>query len=402
MRWSVSYCGLLGYVFAIITYAVPIGQPSMLLAVAGLPMERNRGRWGAPVALMTAFFLWALFSGMPNPSAGAAFDERIIEAAKLWVVLVVAVSVLTSMARIQFFLLWILGWYILYPVRGGIFNFYVYGNNLVGRMVWNYAFENPNDLAVLTYLPIAIGLSILYTVTSPKLRWVTLGTLVLLVVVVFSTASRGAFVGLGFLGLLLLSRGRKRGKQIAVAALIGVLGTAFAPPEFTARILGLGGLTQSVSSVDDQGSADSRSKIAKVGVQMALARPITGVGLGEYETAHARAVPTTDEFRSVQGFRDAHNTFLRVVVETGFVGLGLFIALVATVFRAGAKAEEAADPGSQMILRVLRFTLISFLLAGLFGSYAMISFLYLQLAIIWSLSTLATARRSNSRRRPAH
>src|SRR4029450_5074735 len=63
---------------------------------------------------------------------------------KLWVIALVAANALRTRQQIRFFLFFWLACFAFYPVRGALFNYYLYGEKLAGRAIWNYTFNNPN------------------------------------------------------------------------------------------------------------------------------------------------------------------------------------------------------------------------------------------------------------------
>ena len=62
--------------------------------------------------------------------------------------------------QIRFFLAFWLACFAFYPVRGALFNYYLYHENLFGRAIWNYIFSNPNDLAAFCILQLSMALGL--------------------------------------------------------------------------------------------------------------------------------------------------------------------------------------------------------------------------------------------------
>jgi len=109
------------------------------------------------------------------------------------------------------------------------------------------------------------------------------------------------------------------------------------------------------------------------------------VGLGAYPEIHpqyARLVPG-----SPVRLTDAHSTYILVAAETGIPGLALFLAILVSVFARSMSVRRkvaAAAPNQERQLWYLELGLIGYLLAGLFGSFPMLAFLYVQMALIFS------------------
>src|SRR5688500_11716272 len=84
------------------------------------------------------------------------------------------------------------------------------------------------------------------------------------------------------------------------------------------------------------------------------------------------------------GQKDTHNTYLNLSAERGFPGLILWCAMIFSVLRMAYRARKlATQAGAAAGSAWIEMALIGFLIAGLFGSYAATSYLYLYLALVW-------------------
>ena len=68
-------------------------------------------------------------------------------------------------------------------------------------------------------------------------------------------------------------------------------------------------------------------------LRMAMHKPITGYGLGTFSTVY----PAHRSFYTNLFVNHAHNDYLEMLVDTGIVGLGLFVWFLVAVFRSGWK-----------------------------------------------------------------
>ncbi|MHC4403822.1 MAG: O-antigen ligase family protein, partial [Planctomycetota bacterium] len=94
---------------------------------------------------------------------------------------------------------------------------------------------------------------------------------------------------------------------------------------------GIAGLKREAGSVAAQASVDQRVCFAYVSWQMFLDRPLWGHGLGQFADAvkpylSDRSTPLALE--TIRG-QPHHSTFLGLLTETGIVGMGLFLAVLA-------------------------------------------------------------------------
>jgi hypothetical protein len=101
------------------------------------------------------------------------------------------------------------------------------------------------------------------------------------------------------------------------------------------------------------------------------------------------------------GSRDTRNT-LNLVVETNLPGLLSWILLIVSVFMAlrRARCDKSLSQMGVNLIGIQR-VLVGFLLAGLVGLYAGLTFPYVILAILWAAARIATECARASARRPA-
>jgi probable O-glycosylation ligase (exosortase A-associated) len=132
-----------------------------------------------------------------------------------------------------------------------------------------------------------------------------------------TTYSRGGFVAAAVLGLFTFARSDKKIRAlIAVAALAGFVALVM-PHEYWDRI---NTITTNEQNMDE--SAAGRVHFWRVAVDMARARPLTGVGLNGFEPSYV----TYDPNSSFGEDRQTHSTWFGVLAELGLPGLALFLA----------------------------------------------------------------------------
>ena len=257
----------------------------------------------------------------------------------------------------------------------------------MGRAVWNYIYNNPNDLAALCLLALGIALGFMFA--RPSRALVRLGagiSAVLLVVVILLTQSRGAFIGLvAGMGPALIGLGLKRPRRLLLSAgiLALVIGLAI-PASVWERLAGIEKLTSvaTIAQADPEGSAEQRFAIQKVAWQIFVDNPVFGVGLGAYPEANAAYAPNL-------GRKDTHDTYLNVAAEVGLPGLVLWCALFGSVLRYAYRSRQLAPPGALAAQQGwIERALLGYLVAGLFGTFAALSFPYLILSVLWCSATL--------------
>jgi putative inorganic carbon (HCO3(-)) transporter len=184
-------------------------------------------------------------------------------------------------------------------------------------------FENPNDLA--TALVILLPFAVVLTLSSKGLaRLFYLVCAAVLAIGVLFTLSRGGFLGLiAASGVLLwkLGRWRRMKTTLGVALICGIL-LAVMPGGYGARIVTIFNTEQ-----DQTGSAQQRRELLERAASIAITRPITGVGMGNFHIYSIHDKP-------------AHNAYLEIAAELGVMGLIAYLILIIAPFRSLRRIER--------------------------------------------------------------
>lgn len=383
VQWSLTFIGVLGYIFASTTFRLPIGAPSVAVALVGIALLPGRFRFPSSAAFFLAFLLWALFGAMLSKWSSVSLDTA-YELAKVFLIFVAMVNALRTRSQAWFFMVFFLFCFGTHPARGTVINYFT-GNTLFGRAGWYMGtFDNFNDLAALTLLQLSMAVALLMTEKWGLVRLGALFGVLVFPFMILVTQSRGVFLALGLFTLLsVLGMRRKLRGFMVLAALGGVL-VLISPDGVWERLKGLRNITntEDLRTVDREGSAEQRYMLLRAGIQIAAANPALGVGLGTIAYANG-------DVSAVLADRDAHNTYVTLAAENGIPGLVIFLCLVGgTVLRSRRVRKRVRDtlPNGAEQLRYLELGLICFLAAGMFGSYGRLSFLYVHLALIWALA----------------
>ncbi len=229
--WSVSFVCLLIYFVIVITYRFPGASFAIVGAVVGLIFEKGPRTVPYWLVWFLALLLWGTVSVTQSSFPDAAWNEGVVEYAKVWLICLVAVNVLTNSARLRFFLIFFLFLYATHPIRGALFNTFVYRSLEESRAVWNGMWSNPNDFAALTFLPLAIAAGLLKD-PSDLVRKAALASVAVMPVIMLMTRSRGGFLALAVFSLLTVLANRKQLKGLVGLGVLG-LGALLMAPEGT-------------------------------------------------------------------------------------------------------------------------------------------------------------------------
>jgi O-antigen ligase len=148
------------------------------------------------------------------------------------------------------------------------------------------------------------------------------------------------------------------------------------------------------TDVENDESAQTRLNAWRAGTNMALARPLTGVGMGNFVTQYWNYAP----WHSHHAYT-AHSIWFLVLGELGFPGFLTFVCMIISCFGVNiSTAQRLAKLSTSAELRVLPSALIAglggFCVAGSFASFSYQWPPYLILGLTVSLSRLAARRAS--------
>jgi O-antigen ligase len=178
-------------------------------------------------------------------------------------------------------------------------------------------FDNSNDLALhlVTMIPLALVLGL--ENKNPLRKIIFWGIALLMIASVIITFSRGGFLGLIAMALLLVRKIGRRNKSMAFAAL--ALGVVFflavAPGAYAGR-----NSTIFNSAGDVTGSSSQRTEVLKRSIWVTLRYPVFGVGLGNFHHKSAQELGT-------------HNAYTQVSSEMGIAAMVFYIILLVHPFR---------------------------------------------------------------------
>lgn len=386
-QMTMSLFGLAIYLFCVHSFKLPIASVGIGLGMLGVLLSPKGLSAPPPFLFMAAFLAWCSFglitSEYPQPVAQSLTDYL-----KILLIFFVAINAAKTIPQLAIFIgLWVL-MFGLYPARGTYFNF-VMGINSFGRYGWNFSFENYNDLAAYTILVMALS-AFLLAGRFPK--WVRVGALIStagLALMVVITQSRGGFIAMvtGFVFMLIRSRSRAKLIRVALLAALGIV--LFAPGAVWERFSRMKYLFNTETLGEADSSAEQRYVLLQVALTIAREHLATGVGLGAYPDAHERYAAERQEWSMGRGNRDSHNMYVSLVAEGGIPALVLFLGMVGSTLQRAARTEKRLRlrmPREAEQIRILRYGLIAYLIAAIFGSLHRVSFLYLYQAILWSAS----------------
>ena len=251
---------------------------------------------------------------------------------------------------------------------------------------------DPNELAAGLVPGVALAVGLVPGMRRGPHRVVVVGAVVLLLLGLAATQSRGGLVAAGIcvLATLVVAQGRR---FAALAITLGVLTVgAFA-------VATTPGALDRITSADRGGSG--RADLWRVATRIFADHPTNGVGLNHFRVESPDYVRRPGNLESVELIAEnprlVHNTYLQLLVEAGVVGLALFLALIVVCVGSALRAARAFQRAGERALAALAqgtvVAQVGMLSAMFFLSIGTDLRVWLLLALGPALATVAAGRR---------
>lgn len=391
VEWSLTLVGFLLYLLVITSYRLPVGDVAILMALGGVVLQREKLRFPPYLGCLCAFGVWALVS-----STQSRFPDwvspQLTNVLKLCLIVLVAANALRTQRQLRLFMVFFLGCFALFPLRGAMFNYFLYGNDMGGRAIWNLLYSNPNDLGAMALLQLSMALALLVSEPKGWVRWCAMLGVFMLPMLILMTQSRGVFLGLVVLLTIVFAGQRRRVRLVMQLTVLAALLVMAAPAKVWDRLGTLRNATSTATldQVDgEHGSARQRHEIWLVAFKMIREHPITGVGLGAYKPNHERYALHPEFHPTAHGRRDTHSLYFNVLAETGTPGLALYLLMLGTVIvaaeRTRRRCRRVLEPAARQLV-LLEAGLAAFLVSSVFGSLPYLPHLLLHLVLLHALS----------------
>lgn len=306
------------------------GIAAALLLAVGLAGRRFKAPprsafwWTALILWGAATSLWALDSDLSLSRLPTAFS--------LLVLFLITVSLRITRTELM--------WTVVAAVIGGVCaalyatsSYYggtSFESGMRGSLIVGGRSTDPNYFAASLLLPISMAVGVFLSVRSWTAKAFSLIAAATMVFAVLLTMSRGALLSLVVIVLIYCYRLRVNWRVLVIPAVFAVL-LALMPNFFFARLAGSGA---------DEGAG--RLEIWRVGLVLVQNYGLLGAGLDNFPVGYQQFSGMAKVF-PYQGYaRGAHNTYLNMMVESGVVGMMLFLGGLGAQFRAARKRAAAA------------------------------------------------------------
>ena len=336
-------------------------ETGILVTIASFAIEswtqRGLPEWRSPFTLPALLFIVAgAISVMVAPSHSAAlglYRAYILEPIAFFVALSVVVR---SWAHARLILLGLA----ISAIALALPNLYVvlqairhHALNLAGAPPVTI-YQTPNAVALFLIPLIAVASAIVIYSPHVRDRWAAVAFLVIALPATLLTFSRGGYVALLVIGLLLALSHPSRVWLVASLALIAL---AFSRIPAVATRIG-----HELNPADPNNSLDQRVRLWKATFRLLQDHPIFGTGLSGF----ARSI---DPYRSVSGYTDnliyPHNILLNFWTETGLLGLAAFAWIFVGAAQVAWRGWRAGIPSWRPLQLGVLLALMGIIVHGL-------------------------------------
>ncbi|MDR1853400.1 MAG: putative O-glycosylation ligase, exosortase A system-associated [Azoarcus sp.] len=347
-------------------FDAPMAAVAAGAALVGLLIAHKRQNpfMGAPTTWMLLFACWMSVSwwfgyGMrsSDPIMWDIDYELWKQVIKTFLMIFVTLALLRYRQQILAFVAVAVMSLGLLGVKGGIFTLATLGGNTVWGPPGTFIEDN-NDfgLALVTIVPLLV---FLLMQTDRARKWLRLGiwlTIALSVLAIFGSQSRGGFLALAAMGVVLWWRSRYKLKLALFFVVLAGIATSLMPDKYWEKI-------DTIAAYETDDSFQNRVRSWKVAVQVAN-HHVTGAGmiyrhpsifyLWDFSESKDRGKPIAP-----------HSIYFQILGNHGYVGLFLYLMIGVSTWlsaswlrrraRAIPEAKWAADLGSMVQVAMVGF-----------------------------------------------
>ncbi len=363
-----------------IAYNFPAAMAIGAGTLVGLLFTKDRVKvpWERETVLLIALYVLFIVTTSFAFYPAAAWD-RFQQVSKILVMTAATMVLITSRDRFRMFLLVIALSVGFFGVKGGIFSLRGGGTDRIYGPPGSFLEDN-NDLALATVMVLPILFYLARDEVRGWRRWGLRAAGALSAISVIFTYSRGGFVGLAAVSGWALLKSKRKALAMIVFVVVAVGGFSLMPGQWLDRMMTIG-------DMDDESSL-GRINAWWFAFNLASDR-ILGGGFNTFSPdLFLRYAPDPTDFHS------AHSIYFEMLGEQGFVGLGLFLAILVSSILSlqGLRRRYGRWPELQWVASyadMLQIALIGYMASGAFLGRANFDLYYHLVAATIILKALA-------------
>lgn len=375
-------------------YTAPFAMIVALATIAAWLFSRERKI--PPFTLLSMLFMmlgiWGIITTLTGIWPAASFIKLDVTI-KAWAFSLLAMVLLTNRKRME----WMVGVaafsIAFYGVKGGLWWLATGGQfRVLGPFGTQIGDNNQLALGLIMVLPLLFYLW--QIATRPLLRWAVLGCAGLVFVAAVGTYSRGGLLAIATVAAFLIWKSRRRLTFMFLGGVMLFVAIPFVPDKWVERM-------DTIQTYQEDQSANLRFQWWGMAVRIANDRPIFG---GGYRVFHQPSVypqynPGADKIR------DVHSAYFEMLGEQGYVGLGLFLAILVTAFLTLTRTIRSIGSRPELLwakdlAKMMQVSLIGYAVASAFLTLATFHLFYLLIGMIVALKAQVDAALVTTATRP--
>jgi len=340
-----------------------------MFTIISLVFSKNRSTYkiSGLTLFIFLFLIWGTISALTTISDPNVVWKEWDIFIKIIIFYFVITLTLTSKHAMHVFL-WALIIAVTYYGAGEGVKYLATGGGHVVKGVYNSRMGDRNELALALnmVLPLAI---FLYSITKHKVLKMGLMTAIVLnVVAIIGSYSRGGFLGLVVVAIYFFLKSEKKLLITLIMSVVLVTALNFVPKEWSARM-------NTISTMEEDNSFLGRAAAWKQAVLMASDHPFFGGGFkaGQnfviwkiYEPEFRKFDHIIDTSGQVFTFgKAAHSIYFQVLGDMGYCGLILFLIIIWLSYKKlKFVIKESNDKWIVDLARMLQVSLVTYCAAG--------------------------------------
>lgn len=388
----------------------------VLVTVVAFALSIEPKRWpGGKLAMSFVFFMgWTTLAVLMAPDPATSLEFYLDFVVKMALHMIIVLVLINSEHRL-ISLVWVfalsLGYHSVKIALVTIKSGFVIGQ-LNGFGPADTMIEDRNHFA-LAMLMLAPLLYFLWKHAQQKIMRYAAGLgMATCFIAVIGSFSRGGLITMAAMVGFLWTKTQNKIVTGGIMAIMAFIGLSFAPQEYKDRISTIFAQGQQETVFDDRTKIDSsfcgRLATWSYGWDMTVASPLVGHGLRSIQNEDiARNYmqyenPCTEDIEYKP--RAAHNIYVEIMTDSGFVGLGLFVGiLIGTWIACGRIAWRCGKHPDLLwardLAQMIQVSLTGYAIGGTLLSFAYYSGYYILICMVIILSRLVDERIGQKPRR---
>lgn len=367
-----------------LAYEFPVAMVVGLatLTAWALSKEPKKLQINALSGLLLAFVFWMSFANLFAMVPDLAF-EKWNQSFKILLMTFITMALMQSRERLHA-MIWVIVLSLsFYGLKGGVFT--ILGG--AESKVWGpprtfLADNNALAMALVMILPL-----VRYLQLHTQSRLIRMGLYIVMVTTMFSiigSHSRGAFLGAGCMIAFLIWKSRRRVLLTGILVTMIAVAIPFVPQHWTDRM-------RTIETYEEDRSAQGRLEVWGFALKIAADRPLLGGGfrVSYNDNIYLRYVPDAIKGRG----KNFHSVYFEILGELGFIGLAIYLAIIAAAWRAGSRLIKLTRHQADLhwandLARMTQVSLVGFASAGAFQNLAFFDLYFHLIAILFLATTI--------------